>query len=56
MIIHFGDTGLRLCVPFGNKIPVGQDTLESSEVTCKKCLKALKEERENEEHFEGLAS
>ena len=49
MKIHFGDDNLRLCIPFGNKIPKGeQDTLESSKVTCKKCLKALEEEREAE--------
>ena len=47
--IHFGANTVRLCVPFGDKIPSGeQDTLESSEITCKKCIKALEEEKEAE--------
>jgi hypothetical protein len=54
--MHFGTDTLRLCIPFGNTVPVGQDTLESSKVTCKKCLKALKEEREAEGLAEGYMS
>ena len=47
--IHFGANTVRLCIPFGEPIPrVEQDTLETSEVTCKKCIKALEEEKEAE--------
>ena len=57
MKIHFGNEHLRLCVPFGDKIPSGeQDTMESSEITCKKCIKALEEEQEAEGLAEGYMS
>jgi hypothetical protein len=55
-VIHFGTDHMRLCVPYGEKIPVGLDSLESSEMTCKACIKALKEEREDEMRAEGMMS
>ena len=55
--IHFGANTVRFCIPFGEPIPrVEQDTLETSEVTCKKCIKALEEEQEAEGLAEGYMS
>jgi hypothetical protein len=47
---------MRLCIPYGQKVPTGNDTLESSNVSCKKCLKALEEEQEAEGQAEGHMS
>lgn len=54
--IHFGSGPMRLCIPYGQKVPTGNDTLESSNVSCKKCLKALEEEQEAEGQAEGHMS